>query len=102
MLQVSVCIYYSTHYVVIMQVTEPVLVMAAALSIQSPFNRVPLGQSNINVTLLLFFSLIHTQPLFSLSLSLSFLPQQMARRPLESEHGDPFTLLNAYDEWIQV
>lgn len=26
----------------------------------------------------------------------------MARRPLESEHGDPFTLLNAYDEWIQV
>ena len=29
-------------------------------------------------------------------------PDQIARRPLESEHGDPFTLLNAYDEWIQV
>ena len=27
---------------------------------------------------------------------------QLARRPLESDHGDPFTLLNAFDEWIQV
>ena len=27
---------------------------------------------------------------------------QVARRPLESEHGDPFTLLNAFDEWVQV
>ena len=27
---------------------------------------------------------------------------QTARKPLESEHGDPFTLLNAFDEWIQV
>lgn len=32
------------------QVIEPVLVMAAALSVQSPFSRVPLGQSNINVS----------------------------------------------------
>ena len=27
---------------------------------------------------------------------------QTARKPLESDHGDPFTLLNAFDEWIQV
>ena len=31
-----------------------------------------------------------------------FLLCQTARKPLESEHGDPFTLLNAFDEWIQV
>ena len=28
--------------------------------------------------------------------------RQNARKPLESDHGDPFTLLNAFDEWIQV
>ena len=27
---------------------------------------------------------------------------QAARKSLESEHGDPFTLLNAFDEWIDV
>ena len=27
---------------------------------------------------------------------------QVARRPLESEHGDPFTLLNTFDEWVEV
>lgn len=27
---------------------------------------------------------------------------QAARKNLESDHGDPFTLLNAFDEWIQV
>ena len=27
---------------------------------------------------------------------------QVARRPLESEHGDPFTLLNAFEEWVEV
>ena len=27
---------------------------------------------------------------------------QAARKSLESEHGDPFTLLNAFDEWIEV
>ena len=31
-----------------------------------------------------------------------FFVMQVARRPLESEHGDPFTLLNAFDEWVQV
>ncbi|CAI7996256.1 Probable ATP-dependent RNA helicase DHX34 [Geodia barretti] len=55
-------------------VIEPVLTMAAALSVQSPFSRVPLGQNDITV----------------------------ARRPLESEHGDPFTLLNAFEEWVEL
>ena len=27
---------------------------------------------------------------------------QHARKPLESDHGDPFTLLNAFDEWVKV
>ena len=44
------------------------------------------------------FCLLFTSP----SLPLLLLSQQAARRPLESEHGDPFMLLNAYDEWIQV
>ena len=50
------------------------LIMASALSIQSPF--------------------------------LSFLqcdPDTITRRrPLMSTHGDPFTLLNLFDEWIEV
>lgn len=32
------------------QVIEPVLAIAASLSVQSPFNRAPLGQSDINVS----------------------------------------------------
>ncbi|KAL5482136.1 hypothetical protein EMCRGX_G022425 [Ephydatia muelleri] len=58
----------------VFHVIDPVLVVVAGLSVQSPFSRVPLGQSDISV----------------------------ARRPLESEHGDPFTLLNAFDEWLQL
>ena len=33
----------------LVQVIEPVLTIAAALSVQSPFSRVPLGHSDINV-----------------------------------------------------
>ena len=33
------------------QVIEPVLAIAAALSVQSPFSRVPLGQGDISVRL---------------------------------------------------
>ncbi|XP_064390174.1 probable ATP-dependent RNA helicase DHX34 isoform X2 [Halichondria panicea] len=58
----------------VFHVIGPILVVAAALSVQSPFSRVLMGQSDISI----------------------------ARRPLESEQGDPFTLLNAYDEWIQM
>ncbi|XP_044527046.1 probable ATP-dependent RNA helicase DHX34 [Gracilinanus agilis] len=53
---------------------EPVLTMAAALSVQSPFVRS--AQSNLD--------------------------HGTARKPLESDHGDPFTLLNAFNAWVQV
>ncbi|XP_078668798.1 putative ATP-dependent RNA helicase DHX34 [Branchiostoma floridae x Branchiostoma belcheri] len=58
----------------VFHVIDPVLSIAAALSVQSPFHQ----SARTN-------------------------PDAMhARRPLESDHGDPFTLLNAFDEWIQV
>ncbi|XP_043854754.1 probable ATP-dependent RNA helicase DHX34 [Dromiciops gliroides] len=53
---------------------EPVLTMAAALSVQSPFVR-------------------STQ---------SSMDCGSARKPLESDHGDPFTLLNTFNAWVQV
>ncbi|OWF54057.1 probable ATP-dependent RNA helicase DHX34 isoform X1 [Mizuhopecten yessoensis] len=58
----------------IFHITDPVLSIAAAMSVQSPFT-----------------SKAHSDH-----------DAISARKPLESEHGDPFTLLNAFDEWIQV
>eukprot|EP00794_Sanderia_malayensis_P005629 gene5629-6325_t len=56
--------------------TDPVLVIAAALSIQSPFTRRLGGEFQVDV--------------------------DQRRSELLSEHGDPFTLLNVYDEWIRI
>ena len=81
----------------LLQVIEPVLAIAAALSVQSPFSRVMLGQSDISVCRNIFFFFAPLADLPYLIMKL-----KAARRPLESEHGDPFTLLNAFDEWIQV
>ncbi|KAK2500818.1 hypothetical protein MC885_013684 [Smutsia gigantea] len=53
---------------------EPVLTIAAALSVQSPFTRS--AQSNLECA--------------------------AARRPLESDQGDPFTLFNVFNNWVQV
>lgn len=53
---------------------EPTLTVAAALSVQSPFLRPA-----------------HPNP-----------DCATARRPLESPHGDPLTLLNVFNEWVQV
>lgn len=58
----------------IFHMIDPVLSIAAAMSVQSPFT-----------------SKIHTD-----------VDSVAARKSLESDHGDPFTLLNAFDEWIQV
>ncbi|XP_033630988.1 probable ATP-dependent RNA helicase DHX34 isoform X1 [Asterias rubens] len=58
----------------VFKMIEPVLCIAASLSVQSPFT-----------------SRAHRDS-----------EAMTARRPLESDHGDPFTLLNAFDEWIQV
>ncbi|NXK00358.1 DHX34 helicase, partial [Corythaixoides concolor] len=52
---------------------EPTLSVAAALSVQSPFLRSA-----------------HPNP-----------DCATARRPLESPHGDPLTLLNVFNEWVQ-
>ncbi|KAJ8372778.1 hypothetical protein AAFF_G00277210 [Aldrovandia affinis] len=53
---------------------EPVLTLAAALSVQSPFLRS--AQHNPDCA--------------------------TARQPLHSSHGDPFTLLNSFNTWVQV
>lgn len=55
---------------------DPVLVIAAALSVQSPLTRKFGGDAETDV--------------------------EHRRKELFSPHGDPFTLLNAYDEWILV
>lgn len=56
------------------RLVEPVLTIAAALSVQSPFTRS--AQSNLECA--------------------------AARRPLESDQGDPFTLFNVFNNWVQV
>ena len=53
---------------------DPVLTIAAAMSVQSPFTRRFTNDPDV----------------------------MNARQLLESEHGDPFTLLNAFDEWLHV
>ncbi|XP_070213312.1 probable ATP-dependent RNA helicase DHX34 isoform X2 [Littorina saxatilis] len=58
----------------IFHMIDPVMSIAAALSVQSPFT----GKAHIDHDAI------------------------AARKSLESEHGDPLTLLNAFDEWIQV
>lgn len=58
------------------QVIEPVLIVAAGLSVQSPFTQSAFSQSEAH--------------------------SQTVRQELESEHGDPITILNAFDEWIEV
>ncbi|ELW71162.1 putative ATP-dependent RNA helicase DHX34 [Tupaia chinensis] len=53
---------------------EPVLTIAAALSVQSPFTRSAQNSPECAA----------------------------ARRPLESDQGDPFTLFNIFNAWVQV
>nr|XP_033810388.1 probable ATP-dependent RNA helicase DHX34 isoform X2 [Geotrypetes seraphini] len=53
---------------------EPILTIAAGLSVQSPFLRRAQNDPDCST----------------------------ARKPLESEHGDPFTLLNVFNEWVQI
>ncbi|KAM6038250.1 putative ATP-dependent RNA helicase DHX34 isoform 2-T2 [Chlamydotis macqueenii] len=56
------------------ELAEPALTVAAALSVQSPFLRPA-----------------HPNP-----------DCAAARRPLESPHGDPLTLLNLFNEWVRL
>lgn len=56
------------------KIVEPVVTMAAALSVQSPF------LSNLRCDY----------------------ETMQSRKELISDHGDPISLLNAFNEWIQV
>ncbi|CAG2109868.1 unnamed protein product, partial [Medioppia subpectinata] len=58
----------------VFDLTDPILSLAAALSVQSPIT----NQS------------IHDREAID------------ARRPLQSPEGDPFTLLNAYNKWLEI
>ncbi|XP_075394093.1 putative ATP-dependent RNA helicase DHX34 isoform X2 [Tenrec ecaudatus] len=58
----------------VLQLAEPVLTIAAALSVQSPFTRSAQNNPECAAT----------------------------RRPLDSDQGDPFTLFNVFNAWVQV
>ncbi|XP_006898695.1 PREDICTED: probable ATP-dependent RNA helicase DHX34 [Elephantulus edwardii] len=58
----------------VFHLAEPVLTIAAALSVQSPFTRSAQNSPECAA----------------------------ARRPLESDQGDPFTLFNVFNAWVQV
>ncbi|KAG0431345.1 hypothetical protein HPB47_021875 [Ixodes persulcatus] len=58
----------------VFRLVDPVLSLAAALSIQSPFTQ----------------------------RSFRDLDASAARKNVDSDHGDPFTLLNAYHEWLSM
>lgn len=58
----------------IFHMIDPVLTIAAAMSVQSPFTRRFTNDPDV----------------------------MNARQLLESNHGDPFTLLNAFDEWLHA
>lgn len=58
----------------VFQQVQPVLTMAAALSVQSPFTNRAYRDHEC----------------------------EAARRELESDHGDPITVLNAYKEWLEL
>lgn len=58
----------------VFNLVEPVLTVAAALSVQSPFLRS--SQHNPDCS--------------------------TARQPLQSNQGDPFTLLNTFNAWVEV
>lgn len=53
---------------------QPILTMAAALSVQSPFTNRAYRDHEC----------------------------EKARKDLESDHGDPITILNAYKEWLEL
>ncbi|XP_040033516.2 putative ATP-dependent RNA helicase DHX34 [Gasterosteus aculeatus] len=56
------------------KLVDPVLTVAAALSVQSPFLRSAQHNPDCGT----------------------------ARQPLQSNHGDPFTLLNTFNAWVEV
>jgi hypothetical protein len=58
----------------VFDLVEPVIIVAAGLSVQSPFTRLTPDRSDVASN----------------------------RRIFDSPHGDPFTLLNMYQEWLKI
>ncbi len=73
------------------RILDPVLTMAAALTVQSPF--VTRGNFDSTVRVALFLLLF---------LFLLLDRSAQARHEFDSPHGDAFTLLNLFDQWIKV
>lgn len=71
-----VCVHLGKMLVLgsLFNLVEPVLTMAAALSVQSPFLRSSQHNPDCATT----------------------------RQPLHSNQGDPFTLLNTFNAWVEV
>lgn len=92
----------------VFQQLQPVLTLAAALSVQSPFtvrayrepecevSEIPEFFCGITLDMLEEVFVVDMTVLTSRSLL------QRARKSLESDHGDPITLLNAYKEWLEL
>jgi len=73
---VCVCVFSGKMLVLgsLFKLLDPVMTVAAALSVQSPFLRS--AQHNPDCA--------------------------TACQPLQSNHGDPFTLLNTFNAWVEV
>lgn len=80
----------------VFQQLQPVLTLAAALSVQSPFTNRAYRDPECEVSSLKSVS----GPTYNDMLSV--LCVQKSRKDLESDHGDPITILNAYKEWLEL
>lgn len=81
----------------VFQQLQPVLTMAAALSVQSPFTNRAYRDHECEVR---YSS--HTPPAIPRKIVFILCFLQTARKDLESDHGDPITILNAYKEWLEL
>ena len=96
---VSGCYIHNVYEIVLIsQVIEPVLIIAAALSVQSPFSRTAFDKEDGHVQVRMHCLII----VEFICVASFFIAMQALRQPLESEHGDPITLMNAFDEWLEV
>ena len=82
--------------------------MAAALAVQSPFYKTVDQGSDIAVSLMLDLRLYKCNEIigkkitYFVSVKMKWYYNQAAREEILSTEGDPFTLLNAYNAWLQV
>ena len=69
----------------IFNILDPLLTVAAGLSVQSPFLRNATEE----------VAQVHVYTLYQLTIA-------QVRNNFITEHGDPFTLLNIYNEWLDI